>query len=684
MRKKVLVVMSLMMVAAMLAACGGQASTAPAVVTQIVEGSPVVVTATPAPETPMEFTSKDPTTWTEVTFGDPETLDPAFDYETGGGGVLMNVYDTLIWYDKDSAAKFVPQLATEVPSLENGGISADGLTVTFKIRPGVKFHDGSDLTPSDVAYTFQRGILQGGTASPQWLFTEPLLGVGTYDIAEVVDSTGALDDDKEGIKAADPATLKAACEKVTAAIVPDDTAGTVTFHLAQAWAPFISTFTGSWGSIQSKAWVSSNGGWDGSCDTWQNYYGVVAEDLNKTALGTSAMGTGPYKLDHWTPQEEIVMTANDNYWRTEPIWEGGPSGTPALKKVILKNVTEFSTRLAMGQAGDADQVVVGSSADWPIMDQMVGEECEEGYVNCKPVGDGKGAFRLIRNDGISARTDVYMSFSVNTDGGNNFIGSGKLDGNGIPANFFSDIHVRHAFSYCFNYETYLNDVLQGEGIRSKSVIFPGMVGYDDNAPSYDYDPEKCKSELEASTWKQNADGTYTPDEKGDLKVSDIGFRLTMAYNTGNTARQTIGQILQSELSAINDKYIVEVTGLPWASFLQNQRAKKLPIFTVGWQSDIFDPHNWVQPYTTGTYGSRQNMPADILAKFEDINTRGVSEVDPDKRKAIYAEFNQLYYDVDPGILLYVAGGHHYEPRYVSGWYNNPMYADNWFYALSKK
>ena len=271
--------------------------------------------------------AKDPTTWVEVTLpGGAETLDPAFDYETAGGGILMQVYDTLVWYNKEKANEFVPQLATEVPTLENGGISADGKTYTFKIRSGVKFHDGTDMTVEDVAYSFQRNLLQGGTASPQWLFTEPLLGVGIYDIAEVVDETGALDDDRAGVAAADPAVLKAACEKVTAAIVPDAAAGTVTFNLAQSWAPFVSTFTGSWGSVQSKAWVMANGGWDGSCDTWQNFYGVAAEDLNKTALGTGAMGTGPYKLDKNVPDEEVVMTANENYWRTEPVWEGGPSG----------------------------------------------------------------------------------------------------------------------------------------------------------------------------------------------------------------------------------------------------------------------------------------------------------------------------------------------------------------------
>ena len=207
------------------------------------------------------------------------------------------------------------------------------------------------------------------------------------------------------------------------------------------------------------------------------------------------MGTGPYKLDSWTPQEEIVFSANENYWRTEPIWEGGPSGAPKLKKVIIKSVDEFSTRLAMLQAGDIDQITVGSQADWPIVDALVGEECDLNYVNCRPVGDGTGAIRLIKNPGISSRTDMYFAFSVNTEGGNNFIGSGELDGNGIPSNFFSDIHIRKAFAYCFNYDTYLNDVLQGEGTRSHSVIFPGMVGYDENFPVYTYDPEKLVTNL---------------------------------------------------------------------------------------------------------------------------------------------------------------------------------------------
>lgn len=283
MRTKILSIASLVIVASMLlTACGTPAATtaatsAPVVQTVVVGGTPQVVTATPAAVAAKEYKSKDPTTFTVETFGEPETLDPAYDYETAGAEIVQNTYDFLVFYKRDSISELIPMLATEVPTVANGGISADGLTYTFKIRQGVKFHNGDDLKASDVAFTFARNILQGGTSSPQWLLFEPLLGSlgGNNDITDLVDPSGKLADDKASLAKADPAKLKDACTKVTSAITSDDTAGTVTFKLAQPWGPFLVTLAGPYSAIQDKAWVGQNGGWDGSCDTWQNFYGVT-------------------------------------------------------------------------------------------------------------------------------------------------------------------------------------------------------------------------------------------------------------------------------------------------------------------------------------------------------------------------------------------------------------------------
>ena len=279
--------------------------------------------------------AKNPDTLTYATIGDMLTLDPALSYDTASGEVIQNIYETLVFYDGEATDKFVGQLA------ESWDISDDGTVWTFHIRQGVKFHEGQTLTPTDVAYSFQRGLLQGGYSSPQWLLAEPFFGVGIDDISILVDETGALADDREGLMAADPAKLKAACESVKSKIVADDEAGTVTMTLAQPWGPFLATIANGWGSIMNMEWVVENGGWDGSCDTWQNYYAMTDAEDPFTPI---ANGTGPFKLDHWTQGTEIVMTRFDEYW-----------GEPAkVQTAAIKIIPEFGTRFAMLQAGDVD------------------------------------------------------------------------------------------------------------------------------------------------------------------------------------------------------------------------------------------------------------------------------------------------------------------------------------------
>jgi ABC-type transport system substrate-binding protein len=297
--------------------------------------------------------AKNPTVFTNVSYGDPETLDPARAYDTAAGEVIQNVYETLVFYDGGATDKFVPQLA------ESWTVSDDGKTWVFTIRKDVKFHNGDVMTASDVAYSFQRGVLQGGTSSPQLLIAEPFFGVGIDDISVVVDPEGTLYDDRELLSAFDPAALVAACEKTKAVVVADDAAGTVTFNLSQAWGPFLPTIAQSWGSVMDQKWVVENGGWDGSCDTWQTFYGMQPEEDPFTPI---ANGTGAFKLDHWTVGQEIVLARNEEYWRAPA----------ALERVTLANVPEWGTRFAMFQTGDADLVTVNLE-DTPQVDKLVGE-----------------------------------------------------------------------------------------------------------------------------------------------------------------------------------------------------------------------------------------------------------------------------------------------------------------------
>ncbi|HLJ61825.1 MAG TPA: hypothetical protein VKZ50_19035, partial [bacterium] len=79
-----------------------------------------------------------PDTLVVLTYLDPQSLDPAYAYDTTSDGIIWPaIYETLITYDGSVLSRYVPRLATEVPSVANGLISKDGLTYTFPIRQGV-------------------------------------------------------------------------------------------------------------------------------------------------------------------------------------------------------------------------------------------------------------------------------------------------------------------------------------------------------------------------------------------------------------------------------------------------------------------------------------------------------------------------------------------------------------------
>jgi len=120
---------------------------------------------------------RNPGTIIEATIGDVDSLDPAWAYDTASGEVIINVYEPLIFFDGEKTDKFVPLLATKVPTVENGLVSQDGLTYTFPIRKGVKFHNGEPLTPEDVEYSIERAMVQDRDGGPVWMLYEPLLGV---------------------------------------------------------------------------------------------------------------------------------------------------------------------------------------------------------------------------------------------------------------------------------------------------------------------------------------------------------------------------------------------------------------------------------------------------------------------------------------------------------------------------
>ena len=189
---------------------------------------------------------------------EPNTLNPILAANTTESFVGRLSFDVLV--SADAKGNPVPVLAAEVPTVDNGGISKDGLTITYKLRKNVKWHDGVPFTSKDVKYSYEQIINKANN---------------------VISATGYL--------------VVQSCQ------TPDD--ATVVFHLKRKFAPAINTIFGE--SDDPYAIIPEH---------------LLAKynDVNKVPFNSAPIGTGPYKVAAWVRGDHIEYVPNDDYFLGKP------------------------------------------------------------------------------------------------------------------------------------------------------------------------------------------------------------------------------------------------------------------------------------------------------------------------------------------------------------------------------
>ncbi len=385
-------------------------------------------------------TVRNPDMFTNLEIGEVGGLDPAYPYDASSQSVIQNVYETLIAFKGASLSEYEPRIAEKVPSLKNKLISADGLTYRFPIRKGVKFHDGTEVTPEDVRYSLLRFMITDRAGGPSGLLLEPMAGVPSTR-------------NSSGTVTLDYNTLEKAI-KING--------NEVVISLPRPFGPFLGILA-RWSYVVPKAWAVQHGDWDGTAETWKNYNDPPKD---KSFFYEHMNGAGPFKLARWDKTARYVLLArHESYFR----------GPAKFKQVLIKAVPELNTRKLMLQAGDADII----ETPRPYASQLIGIP------------------GVILLDGLPRlQTDPALFFTVKINPvANPDIGSGKLDGEGITPDFFADADVRRGFSYAFDYEAILRDTFKGTAKRALGPIPPTVAGYDANQPRYVYDLKKAEAHL---------------------------------------------------------------------------------------------------------------------------------------------------------------------------------------------
>jgi peptide/nickel transport system substrate-binding protein len=193
-----------------------------------------------------------------ATAEDISSLNPVLSQQTTLSLMSSLTMAWLIKWDRNN--KPFPELATEVPSMANGGVSKDGLTITYHLRKGVKWSDGAPFTADDVVWT-----------------------------------THAI------LNPANNVTSRAGWDRIAKVDEPDKY--TVVFHLNKPYSPFVVTFFSSGGAnpcVLPKHLLAQ-------------YPNINHVDYNQLPVGI-----GPFKYKRWSRAQRVVMVANPLYFRGRP------------------------------------------------------------------------------------------------------------------------------------------------------------------------------------------------------------------------------------------------------------------------------------------------------------------------------------------------------------------------------
>jgi peptide/nickel transport system substrate-binding protein len=215
-------------------------------VTTVVEVEKVV-TATPEPVRKVTTFA-----WTQ----EPDTLNPAYT-NMWFSSIIQQLYNCWPWEYDDQNTAF-PHLVTEIPSMENGGVSEDGLVITMHLRDDIAWSDGTPITADDFVFTYEMYMDEGNTVSSQYPYY-------------YIDSIEA----------------------------PDDL--TVVINFSEPFAPWEGTL---WRGILPKHVLEPVFEAEGSIDE-------AEWNLAPT------VSCGPFVFDEWESGSFIHFVKNDNYWKGE-------------------------------------------------------------------------------------------------------------------------------------------------------------------------------------------------------------------------------------------------------------------------------------------------------------------------------------------------------------------------------
>ncbi|MCC6675406.1 MAG: peptide ABC transporter substrate-binding protein [Thermomicrobiales bacterium] len=352
------------------------------------------------------------------------------------------VLEALLSFAPDGT--ILPNLAAEVPSKENGGLSDDLKTVTINLQEGLLWSDGEPVTAEDIVFTWQ------------WV-TDPANASTSASVWEPIEKIEAVSDTQAVITYKEPSL---------------------------AW--FVPISGTSYGAIIPKHIL---GGDDPA---------GAAE-----AFLTNPIGTGPYKVESFKENDQVIYTVNEHYRE---------ANKPYFATVNLKGG---------GDASSAAQAVL-QTGDWHYAWNL---QVEPQILKQLEESGGKGT--LITSPPASVERINFNFSDPNKEV------DGERSSLKAPHPFLTDVKVRQAFSLATDRDSIANQFyLGGEAEPPGRNYLTGLGAMESPNTTWEFDIEKAKAVLEEAGWV--LDGKVRKKDGMELSVS--------YYTTINSVRQKTQQV----------------------------------------------------------------------------------------------------------------------------------------------
>ncbi len=357
------------------------------------------------------------------------------------------------------------------------------------------------------------------------------------------------------------------------------------------------------------------------------------EFLSKWSVDTppdQIIVNGPYKLENYTTSQRVIYRRNPYYWRKD---EQG-NQQPYIQRLIWQIVESTDTSLMQFRSGGLDALGVSPE-----------------YFSLLKREEKRGNFTIY--NGGSAYGTTFISFNLNKGSR-----KGKPLVNPVKSRWFNTLEFRQAVAYAIDRQRIINNIFRGLGELQNSPISvqaPYYLSPKEGLKVYEYNPDKARELLEAAGFKYN--------QKGELfDAAGNRVRFTLITNAGNKIREAMGAQIKQDLSKIGMQ--VDFTPLAW-----NTLTEKLSN-TLDWEchllgftggnepndgANIWSPEGGLHSFNQSALPGQSPLEGREVTPWEQeigqLYIQAARELDPVKRKAIYAKTQQISQEYLPFIYL---------------------------------